>query len=1142
MAQNDNGVWTRSPTATLINDGTRSQSSIHTMSFGNFGTEKLSGDVKKLLGILEALNRPQKEFRNLLGQLKALFTVIQNLSDGALEYSLDGIPDPAQDRLWHAVGNISEQCCNTMEPLEHSFEQELLNTRAFQSSQPSLLHEPSWPYNENIVAICVHTDVLSVLQKAIKLESMKKQTGPGDMPDAAYTLASTISHKASTLVADIDENYCFDQKNYERVIEDLKNALQNALSVARAMPSKSVNKHWTITRETSRLYTGRREELDTIFKAFTPATNTNQRRFVVQGVPGSGKSDLVLKYAEEHITSYWGVFWLDASSRENAKECYAEIGRCGGVEPIEKAAKHWLSHLHSSYTWLLIIDNADDGELSLEDLFPPSVPGFAQGCILVTTRNPGHLEHGTTGRLELKEMDDADANELLLRAANVEEPWKDGPIELAKKICKHLHYLPLALLHAGRAIRDGLCKLAEYINFFNSQASRIRRSRQRRRDRSMSRSQKRIKEDDEHMSIFGSYEILYESLEGAAARDTIGKYQDALQLLRILSYMHFSNIRLDVITRAATNPIMENHFRKEQENKDAAILQRIGPLPRPPLSARIKGLAIRIRSHSLLTPKPTLPDVLKDRDELASELAEDVFSDVHRALKVLVNRGLVSRGKDRAGIKREQDRYHMHPLVHQWVRERPQCSVGEGALYCQIATTILSRAVRLAGKDEDGEKEMRRDMKPHIDNVLDYSKKLQRDLQENRQRKRTHIWSLLFGDSEPKELGGTRAYEFGRFSRVYIECGAFSEAEELLQRVHNYVTARLGHDHEISHVVKQALAFTLWNETHWNDAAQLLRQVYVSRTKTLGSMHPLTIQITNKVGESALTQGRITEALQLHQKAKACLIEIHGEQHHEVLKTTRLIARCYFYRLDWKSAVALHREASSGLRKLWEKDATDELTEENVLDSEEDFAMALIRLERDNYDDALKIMRHVMDRRTEILGKEAPFALVAKANYGQILSKCGRFPEAKILMRKTLDVAERNYHEDHLGVIAGKGWYGKVLLENGELEEAAYYFRQAMKKEHYSKAAADDGEHPDRIMVVWLYVRCLKQEGKFNEALKLCKELEINIPLIGGKGLGNKHVFAEMLPGIIEDIKKLQTSADCVRDSGSVARQRRNVS
>ncbi len=61
-----------------------------------------------------------------------------------------------------------------------------------------------------------------------------------------------------------------------------------------------------------------------------------QKRFVIQGQPGTGKTELALKYAEEHARQYWGVFWVDASSRANAALSYAKIASCAAASATSR--------------------------------------------------------------------------------------------------------------------------------------------------------------------------------------------------------------------------------------------------------------------------------------------------------------------------------------------------------------------------------------------------------------------------------------------------------------------------------------------------------------------------------------------------------------------------------------------------------------------------------------------------------------------------------------------------------------------------------------------------------------------------------------------------------------------------------------
>ena len=103
---------------------------------------------------------------------------------------------------------------------------------------------------------------------------------------------------------------------------------------------------------------------------------------------------------------------------------------------------------------------------------------------------------------------------------------------------------------------------------------------------------------------------------------------------------------------------------------------------------------------------PVLPASLRNNKEVP-------FS-VHRlrtALTRLTQKSLVT-----ARRKNGTDVYSMHPLIHKWVRERPQMRIGETDLLCQAAVTMLDQCIPLPplGREEPDVK-FRRQLLPHLD-------------------------------------------------------------------------------------------------------------------------------------------------------------------------------------------------------------------------------------------------------------------------------------------------------------------------------------------------------------------------------------------------------------------------------------------
>jgi hypothetical protein len=116
---------------------------------------------------------------------------------------------------------------------------------------------------------------------------------------------------------------------------------------------------------------------------------------------------------------------------------FENIARSASAGTTVDDALRWLSQQRSE--WLLLIDNADDPEINLQQFFPRCV----HGNILITTRNPHCRRHAPDSNVDVAGMDPNDAVELLLKSAMVERSPKNR--DIAALICQELGYLSLAI-------------------------------------------------------------------------------------------------------------------------------------------------------------------------------------------------------------------------------------------------------------------------------------------------------------------------------------------------------------------------------------------------------------------------------------------------------------------------------------------------------------------------------------------------------------------------------------------------------------------------------------------------------------------------------------------------------------------------
>ncbi|CZR56280.1 uncharacterized protein PAC_06168 [Phialocephala subalpina] len=590
---------------------------------------------------------------------------------------------------------------------------------------------------------------------------------------------------------------------------------------------RSRSKHFFPPQETAADFIGREDISHILHNALFPPENTSsisrQRKFVVYGMGGSGKTQFCSKFAKDNQERYWAVFTIHATSVETAKNSFARIGKIGGLGDTEGAGKYWLSQLEEP--WLLIIDNADNPDLDLAGLFPEG----DRGHILITTRNPDFRRHGTSGSVELKGLKKREALHLLLKRADVPRPWDASTKAAGNEITRTLGYLALALIQAGTSIFRKICDLTDYLNFHNHY-----RSRRRARPHSMA-----TPEDDD--IVYSAFDF---SMNYLQAKCTVVS-QDAVELLNIVGFYHFEHIRVDIFTRA-----VENRLRALASSANRSI------------HSRLLGAII-----TRLQPPPTLPQFLRQDLEALHPYR------VRRALHELYSLSLISYdGKDAS--------FSLHPLVHTWARDR--LDQREKALWAQIALNTLTESILLP-PDDAGEihGEFRKDLLPHLDACLaacpirisDYRSRLGR-LQLSYAKFFQQTLLLIIRD---------QALNAGKCGYVYAERGRFGEATVYLSMVKDVLVETFGYENERTMIAMLGLAGTYWGLGRLEEAITLQKRVVEARSKVFGPEHRETLLAMDQLGRSHWLHGQYHEALDLQQLTTDRMKAVLGSDHDDTL-------------------------------------------------------------------------------------------------------------------------------------------------------------------------------------------------------------------------------------------------------------------
>jgi len=145
------------------------------------------------------------------------------------------------------------------------------------------------------------------------------------------------------------------------------------------------------------LFIGRDNELEQMKTILLSDPYSSDRKvLVLGGMGGIGKTQMAIRYAKRHYTSYSSVFWVNATSESALRTSLRRLAPL--ILPGETVDQLdddqlwaqislWLSKLENS-RWLLIFDNYDDpNQYQIEQCYP----FVAHGSIIITTRQPDRV-------------------------------------------------------------------------------------------------------------------------------------------------------------------------------------------------------------------------------------------------------------------------------------------------------------------------------------------------------------------------------------------------------------------------------------------------------------------------------------------------------------------------------------------------------------------------------------------------------------------------------------------------------------------------------------------------------------------------------------------------------------------------------
>ena len=413
----------------------------------------------------------------------------------------------------------------------------------------------------------------------------------------------------------------------------------------------SINEHFKITSSLSSIFVGRQGLLRELVEFFT-SKSESQKRVIISGMGGIGKTQLAARVACELRENFYGVFWIDASSYELIRAGWARIARILGLEPNHRAGMHYFAGLREP--WLLIMDNVEEPNVFVEDFLPPN----DLGCVLLTTRYPAITVGLPWKSYDLTGLSEREGAELILIASGRKKPYSPADIKTASQIAASLDYLPLALHQAGKSVAEGLCELESYLELYRASYKNSQYSRT-------------------------SYTatLIDETFRIA----TQGMDEDTLQILKLIPYFHAENIPIELFlgTLRKYHSLSEGHTKIWDDEWTDASLPVTSPIIPNQLRSTVDRL-LRSPTWRRISRTPAImPDLLKSTDSSTSE----AMNRIEHALTNLQRRGFVRWHSRRTA-------FSVHRVLQEYVRRRV-LNLGEEAVNCESAMEIMANCILL---------------------------------------------------------------------------------------------------------------------------------------------------------------------------------------------------------------------------------------------------------------------------------------------------------------------------------------------------------------------------------------------------------------------------------------------------------------
>lgn len=718
----------------------------------------------------------------------------------------------------------------------------------------------------------------------------------------------------------------------------------------------------TLRRETERFF-GRTDKLEELERFFQ--FDGKLKIAAAYGLPGVGKTQFALRYANDHHTEYQFTFFIVAATPDSLNEGFSELAsrlrlpivktEKPSQQDINRAVVDWLENNDG---WLAIYDNADDAAI-LELMFREYLPKRGAGHVLLTTRE-------TTARLVPRAIpldifsEDDGAKFLLDKTGQKDE-------SSARKLTQAVGGLPLALDQAVAYIIGTDCSIKSYLENYRKEGKRLRETHNR------------IASD--HDSVATTFSLAFKPIAE--------KHPATADILRICAFCAPDNIPEELFRNAgqelgeAIAGVIENDLDWDNALKEAT---RFSLLKRNP-------------ETSMLTIHRVVQDVIRDemneaeQRECAKRLGNSIRSSVldTESKDWEVNARFTYQICEVAVII-ERFEYVTVPLLNQiahFLRNNLQLTAAE---------SLFERVLKIETQESGF-------YHPNTATALNNLARIKELQAQHAEAELLYKQAL---EIREKALGTEHLHttiSLNNLGILYFSQGRYAEARQLLIRTLRIKRRVLEVGHLSTAVSLKNLGDIYLKQGRYDKSERRLIQALETWERVLGIGHPDTASSLDNLAKLYLEKGQHTDAELLFERSLRISEQALGPKHPDITSAIYGLGVLYLRRKEFdKAELFLQRSFAIDNRAFG-------IEHPKTADSTNTFGE--LRHAQGRHDEAETFFLQALDIRRMKLGGEHPDTGRTLNHLAELYVETGRAAEARPLFEEALKVFKLRLGDEH---------------------------------------------------------------------------------------------------------------------------------